>query len=69
MIACGKMGARSAGPIGFSVCGFRYGAGGAGMSGRMLYQRSGMSLSSRRIFLVTAPSLLNPFGRCPGQKA
>src|SRR6266851_330992 len=54
MIACGKIGARSAGPIGCSVWGFRYGAGGAGMSGRMLYQRSGMSLSSRRIFLVTA---------------
>src|SRR6267378_7210348 len=65
MIACGKIGARSAGPIGWSVIGFRYGAGGAGMSGRMLYQRSGISLSSRRIFLVTAPSLLNQFGRCP----
>src|SRR5207245_392428 len=52
-------------PIGSRVCGFRYGAGGPGMSGRMLYQRSGMSLSSRRIFLVTAPSLLNPFRRCP----
>src|SRR5205807_1721204 len=63
MIACGKIGARSADPIGFSVCGFRYGAGGAGMSGRMLYQRSGMSLSLSRIFLVTAPSLLNPCGR------
>src|SRR5438309_10401563 len=37
------------------------------MSGRMLYQRSGMSFSSRRIFLVTAPSLLNPFGRCPAR--
>src|SRR5690242_16307447 len=54
MIACGKIGARSAGPIGCSVWGLRYGAGGAGMSGRMLYQRSGMSLSLRRIFLVTA---------------
>src|SRR6267143_4560323 len=65
MIACGKIGARSAGPIGSSVRGLRYGAGGAGMSGRMLYQRSGMSLSLRRIFFVTAPSLLNQFGRCP----
>src|SRR6185503_10630606 len=65
MIACGKMGARSAGPIGCRVCGLRYGAGGAGMSGRMLYQRSGMSLSSSRIFLFTAPSLLNEFGTCP----
>src|SRR5438094_6954773 len=56
MMACGKIGARSAGPIGCKVCGFRYGAGGAGMSGRMLYQRSGMSFSSRRIFLVIAPA-------------
>src|SRR2546427_6196210 len=60
MMACGKIGARSAGPIGCKVCGFRYGAGGAGISGRMLYQRSGMSFSLSRIFLVTAPSLLNP---------
>src|SRR5438034_805270 len=65
MIACGKIGARSAGPIGCSVCGFRYGAGGAGISGRMLYQRSGMSLSLSRIFLVTAPSLLNPMAGAP----
>src|SRR2546426_6256879 len=60
MMACGKIGARSAGPIGCKVCGFRYGAGGAGISGRMLYQRSGISFSLSRIFLVTAPSLLNP---------
>src|SRR2546429_9935893 len=38
------------------------------MSGGMLYQRSGMSSSLRRIFLVTAPSLLNPLGRCPVRK-
>src|SRR2546428_11294338 len=60
MMACGKIGARAAGPIGCKVCGFRYGAGGGGISGRMLYQRSGMSFSLSRIFLVTAPSLLNP---------
>src|SRR5882724_685683 len=58
MIACGKIGARSAGPIGCRVCGFKYGAGGAGMSGRMLYQRSGISLSLSRIFFNTASSLL-----------
>src|SRR5438445_1404850 len=34
----------------------------------MLYQRAVMSSSLRRIFLVTAPSLLNPFGRCPVRK-
>src|SRR5438105_2471154 len=60
MIACGNRGARSAGPIGCRVAGCRYGAGGAGISGRMLYQRSGMSPSLSRIFLVTAPSLLKP---------
>src|SRR5690242_19131139 len=38
------------------------------MSGRMLYQRSGMSLSLRRVFFVTSPSLLNPFGRCPSER-
>src|SRR5436305_3803288 len=53
MIACGKMGARSAGPIGCRVAGWRYGAGGSGRSGTMLYQRSGMSLSLRTYFLGT----------------
>ena len=48
--AMGKSGARSSGPIGWPVPGFRTGGGGAGRSAAMLYQDRGIRSSERRNF-------------------
>src|SRR6201984_1797718 len=58
MIAIGNRGARSAGPIGCRVAGWRKGPSGSGRSGRMLYQRSGSWSSLRRNFFMALSSFL-----------
>src|SRR5690554_1178577 len=53
MRSIGKRGARSSGPIGSLVLGWRGGGGGSGRSGTRLYQAWGISDSSR-VTLVTS---------------
>src|SRR5918993_3935206 len=48
MTAIGKRGARSSGPIGWWVPGWRTGGGGFGRSAARLYQDVGMASSGRR---------------------
>src|SRR5918997_4129467 len=48
MTAIGKRGARSSGPIGWWVSGWRTGGGGFGRSAARLYQDVGMASSGRR---------------------
>src|SRR5215213_4759749 len=48
MTAIGKRGARSSGPIGWCVPGWRTGAGGFGRSAARLYQDVGMASSGKR---------------------
>src|SRR5215213_1980183 len=48
MTAIGKRGARSSGPIGWCVPGWRTGGGGCGRSAARLYQDVGMASSGKR---------------------
>src|SRR5215213_2382661 len=48
MTAIGKRGARSSGPIGWCVPGWRTGGGGIGRSAARLYQDAGMASSGKR---------------------
>src|SRR5450631_1173296 len=56
MRAIGKSGARSAGPIGWPVPGWKMGAGGIGRSAAMLYQAFGIwSSESRNLVFRSSP--------------
>src|SRR3989454_478006 len=54
-VSAGTRGASGWGGGGSCGPGWRYGGGGAGRSGRMLYQARGRSSTSRRIFPSRAP--------------
>jgi hypothetical protein len=56
--AIGKIGVRSAGPIGWPVPGCNGGGGGFGRSAAMLYQAFGMRSSGRRYFVLSVMTLL-----------
>src|SRR3954454_357260 len=56
--AMGKSGARSSGPMGFSVPGCSGGAIGVGRSARMLYQARGMRLCGRLYWMVSMAGIL-----------
>src|SRR6185312_7623428 len=61
----GNSGARSAGPIGWSVPGCSTGAGGVGRSATMLYQAFGIFDSSSTyltVSLMSRPPLVDEFG-------
>jgi hypothetical protein len=59
----GKSGERSSGPTGSPVPGCSTGCGRFGMSAAMLYQRSGIALSGRVIFVSVMPARITPPGR------
>jgi hypothetical protein len=54
MISIGNSGARSAGPIGLPVPGWRTGGSGFGRSAWMLYQLRGMSFSASTYLTVSS---------------
>src|SRR5262245_7729603 len=60
MISIGNRGARSGGPMGWSVPGWITGGKGPGRSAWMLYQRLGRSFSSSRNLVCATEASFNP---------